>query len=81
MRSRLHAVRYKQAFARYLQEKGYSYKAIVAFSGGVVDQDQPLPDPYTESNMNGFPDSQTVEVFKQKEYRFLIVARKFQTGF
>lgn len=80
-RSRLQAVRYKLAFDRYLKDKGYPYKALVAFSGGVIDPEYPLPDPYTESNMNGVPESKTVETFQQNEYRFLIVARKFQTGF
>ncbi|MDX2229773.1 MAG: type I restriction endonuclease [Leptolyngbyaceae cyanobacterium bins.349] len=80
-RSRLHAVRYKFACDRYLKEKGYPYRALVAFTGGVVDPDTPLPDPYTESKLNGHPDSQTVEIFRQQDYRFLIVARKFQTGF
>ena len=32
-RSRLHAVRYKLAVDRYLAEKGYPFKALVAFSG------------------------------------------------
>ncbi|MBD2139649.1 type I restriction endonuclease subunit R [Anabaena sp. FACHB-1237] len=80
-RSRLHAVKYKLAFDSYLEEKGYPYKALVAFTGGVIDPENLLPEPYTESRLNGFPESRTVEVFKQKEYRFLIVARKFQTGF
>jgi type I restriction enzyme R subunit len=31
-RSRLHAVRYKQAVDRYLKEKGFGFKALVAFS-------------------------------------------------
>src|SRR5207237_2303418 len=31
--------------------------------------------------MNIFPETQTVEVFKQDAYRILIVANKFQTGF
>ena len=31
--------------------------------------------------MNGFSDKQTAEQFKKSEYRFLIVAEKFQTGF
>ena len=31
--------------------------------------------------MNGFPETQTAETFKRDEYRFLIVANKFQTGF
>jgi len=38
--SRLHAVRYKQAFDKYIAEKGYTgIKTLVAFSGKVVDPD------------------------------------------
>ena len=35
--SRLEAVRYKQSFDRYIQEKGYAIKSLVAFSGTVLD--------------------------------------------
>src|SRR6266480_2268486 len=76
-RSRLHAVRYKHAVDRYLKEHGYPYKALVAFSGTVRDGGID----FTESNMNGFPETQTAEIFKQDAYRILIVANKFQTGF
>jgi type I restriction enzyme R subunit len=77
-RSRLHAVRYKHAMDRYLKAHGYPYKALVAFSGTVQD----FTGAYTESEMNDrIPESQTAETFKQDEYRFLIVANKFQTGF
>ena len=76
-RSRLHAVRYKRAVDRYLKEKGYPFKALVAFSGTVRDGGAD----YTEANMNGFPETQTAETFKRDEYRLLIVAYKFQTGF
>lgn len=76
-RSRLHAVRYKLAMDEYLKEKGYPFKALVAFSGTVRDRGAE----YSEAGMNGFPESQTVETFKHDEYRFLIVANKFQTGF
>jgi type I restriction enzyme R subunit len=31
--------------------------------------------------MNGFSESKTAETFKRDEYRLLIVAEKFQTGF
>ena len=31
--------------------------------------------------MNGFPETQTAKTFERPEYRFLIVANKFQTGF
>jgi type I restriction enzyme, R subunit len=76
-RSRLHAVRYRLAVDKYLAERGYPFKALVAFSGSVPDGGQS----YTESGMNGFPEAQTAKSFERPEYRFLIVANKFQTGF
>jgi len=76
-RSRLHAVRYKLTLDAYLRERGYPYKALVAFSGTVRDEGIE----YTEGNMNGFSEKQTAEVFKRPEHRFLVVANKFQTGF
>jgi type I restriction enzyme R subunit len=77
-KSRLHAVKYKLAFDKYLSERGYPHKALVAFSGTVRDGKLD----YTEAQMNGgIPEKQTAEEFKKDEYRFLIVAEKFQTGF
>ncbi len=76
-RSRLHAVRYKLAVDRYLAERGYPFQALVAFSGTVQDSGQS----YTEPGMNGFPEAQTAKALERLEYRFLIVANKFQTGF
>jgi type I restriction enzyme R subunit len=82
-RSRLHAVRYKLAVDRYLGERGYPFKALVAFSGTVPDGGQS----YTEAGMNSVGKSrsiserQTAKEFEKAEYRFLIVANKFQTGF
>jgi len=70
-------VRYKIAVDRYLAERGYSFKVLVAFSGTVQDGGQA----YTEPGMNGFPEAQTARTFDRPEYRFLIVANKFQTGF
>ena len=49
--SRLKAVRYKQSFDRYIEQKQYPIKTLVAFSGTV--QDDKLPDvEYTEATMN-----------------------------
>ena len=76
-RSRLHAVRYKLAVDKYLAELGKPFKGLVAFSGTVQDGGQS----YTESGMNGFPEAQTAGTFDGTEYRFLIAANKFQTGF
>ncbi len=76
-KSRLHAVRYKQAFDKYLAEHNYPFKALVAFSGTVRDGGAE----YTEAQMNGVPDQATAEEFKKNSNKFLIVAEKFQTGF
>ena len=76
-RSRLHAVRYKLAVDRHLAELGSPFRALVAFSGTVQDGGQS----YTEHGMNGIPEAQTARTFESPEYRLLIVANKFQTGF
>jgi type I restriction enzyme, R subunit len=78
-RSRLHAVRFKLAVDKYLVERGYPFKALVAFSGTVNDPNGGPP--YTEPGMNGFPEAQTAKTFDRPEYRFLISANKFQMGF
>ena len=36
---------------------------------------------FTEAGMNGFPESQTAEKFDTDEYRILVVANKYLTGF
>ena len=75
--SRLHAVRYCQAIRRYLEEKNYPYKALVAFSGKVLDGTIT----YEENRMNGIPETQTAETFKKDEFRILIVANKIPDRF
>jgi len=80
--SRLHAVRYKQAFDRYITEKGYQgIKTLVAFSGTVIDPDAPEVE-YTEVGMNqGIREKELPERFGTEEYQVLLVAEKYQTGF
>jgi type I restriction enzyme R subunit len=78
-RSRLHAVRYRLAVGAYLAEKRNPWKALVAFSGTVRDPDTGAE--FTEPGMNGVSEAQTAKTFAQPEYRFLVVAEKFQTGF
>ena len=79
--SRLEAVRYKQSFDRYIKEKGYAIKSLVAFSGVVTDEK--LKDvTYTEEGMNlGIREKELPEVFATQEYQVLLVAEKYQTGF
>jgi type I restriction enzyme R subunit len=80
--SRLHAVRYKQAFDKYIAEKGYrGIKTLVAFSGTVVDPDAPGVE-YTEVGMNkGIREKELPERFGTEQYQVLLVAEKYQTGF
>ena len=79
--SRLEAVRYKQGFDRYIREKGYAIKSLVAFSGTVVDDKVPT-EIYTEPGMNnGISEKQLPEKFATQEYQVLLVAEKYQTGF
>src|SRR5579875_240537 len=76
--SRLHAVKYKQAFDKYIESKGYTdMKAVVAFSGTVEDSGVS----YTEPLMNGFGEKELPEKFHSDEYKVLLVAEKYQTGF
>jgi type I restriction enzyme R subunit len=92
-RSRLHAVRYREAIDAYLVEKRYTdVRALVAFSGAVEDPDVPGLS-HTESSMNRdrvgkpIPESETASRFKGDppfgvgDYQVLIVAEKYQTGF
>ena len=85
--SRLHAVRYKLSFERYIEEKGYAdIRPLVAFSGTVRDPDTGLE--YTEPGMNvdivtGKPISEAAlpNRFDSPDYQVLLVANKYQTGF
>src|SRR5258708_2520115 len=85
--SRLHAVRFKLAFDRYIGENGYTdVRSLVAFSGKVTDPDTGLE--YTEPGMNqdvitGKPisESQLPKRFESMDYQILLVANKYQTGF
>ena len=71
--SRANAAQYKKAFDEYLHKINSPYKAIVAFSGEINGQ--------TEANLNGFPSNSIPSEFEKSEYRFLLVANKYQTGF
>jgi type I restriction enzyme R subunit len=75
-------VRYKLAFDRYIAERGYTgIKSLVAFSGTV--EDPAIPESaYTEVGMNnGLPEAELPETFDSDEFRVLLVAEKYQTGF
>lgn len=79
--SRLHAKRYYEEFEKYIKKKGYEneIKILVAFSGKVIDDN--APDGVSEPEMTGYSEKELPTIFERNEYKILIVADKYQTGF
>lgn len=78
--SREGAVKYRQAFENYIIKKGYdNIHALVAFSGKVTDKNDNKE--YTEVSINGFSEDKLPTEFNKDEYKVLLVANKYQTGF
>lgn len=79
-RSRLHAVKFYLAFRKVMEEKRLPFKALVAFSGEVTDPE--THEKYTENSLNRLPPKVAIEdAYKMPDYRILVVANKYQTGF
>jgi len=78
--SREHALRYYFGVRHYIKNNGYTdLKALVAFSGELkLDGGEK---PWTESELNGFPETELPRRFDTPDYQVLIVAEKYQTGF
>lgn len=79
--SRLHAKRYFEEFGRYIKLKGYQneIKILVAFSGKVIDDN--APEGVSEPELTGYSEKELPNIFDKEEYKILIVADKYQTGF
>jgi len=73
------AIKYKHAFNEYLKEIKSPFKAIIAFSGKKTYKGIE----YDEVSMNSFESykNDIPKNFKKSQYKFLIVANKYQTGF
>ena len=74
--SRKEAVLYKLEFDRQIKSRNLPIKTLAAFTG-TIKQDTIE---YTEANINDTKKS-VKEAFKSDDYKILIVANKFQTGF
>ena len=85
--SRLQAVRYKLAFEKYIEEKGYTdVMPLVAFSGTLKDPDTGAE--FTEPGMNvdiitghSIRELELPDRFDSPDYNVLLAADKYQTGF
>jgi len=79
-RSRLHAVKFYKALKKRMNEKNLPFKPLVAFSGTVKEPDTQAEN--TENSLNKLPPKTDIkQAFKMPEYRILVVANKYQTGF
>lgn len=79
-RSRLHAVRFKRKFDDIMREMKLPYGALVAFSGTVTDGE--TGQDYTKENMNNLGGKIEIpDALKLPQFRILIVANMYQTGF
>ena len=75
---REHALRYFFGVRNYIETNGYTdVKALVAFSGELELDGET----YTEAALNGFSETELPRRFDTGDYRVLIVAEKYQTGF
>jgi len=71
------AIRYYLAIQQIVHDKGNPFKVAIAFSGKkTVDGIE-----YTEADLNGFAEKDTRDYFDSDEYRLLVVANKYLTGF
>lgn len=79
--SRKLAKRYYEEFNKYIKENDYSkeLRVLVAFSGSVIDDNYPYG--VSEPQLTGYGERELPRVFEKDEYRILIVADKYQTGF
>lgn len=71
------AIKYFFAIQKILKEKGQQFKVVIAFSGkknieGIE---------YSEESINGFPEKDTRDKFDSDDYKILVVANKYLTGF
>jgi len=78
---RSQAYKYKLAIDKYLKELGREdIKTLVAFSGDLFDEE--TKEKVNEEKINGTAtDEELREEFEKPDFRILIVAEKYQTGF
>lgn len=82
--SRLHAVRYFKEFQKYIELKGYTdLGVLIAFSGTVNDDGNEYTEPGLNVRADGskVSEKQLPETFNEDDYKILLVAEKYQTGF
>lgn len=81
VRSRAQCVLYFREINKQLEEKGITYRALVAFSGEVELENE--NERYTEEKLNSrFGKNGDIPILlKYPNFRLLIVSNKFQTGF
>jgi len=81
--SRVEAVRWQLAIDRHIRSRNLPFRTLVAFSGEVSDPESG-DEPFSERSATLNPHLRGADIrqaFEADEYRILLVANKFQTGF
>ncbi|RAR46448.1 type I restriction endonuclease subunit R [Flavobacterium lacus] len=71
------AIQYYFALKNILKDKGNPFKIVIAFSGKKTVEGIE----HTEESLNGFAEKDTRDKFNEDDYRILVVANKYLTGF
>lgn len=71
------AINYYFCLKNELEKMNNPFKILIAFSG----EKEVNGIKYTESDLNGVSESKTRDLFEEDEYRILVVANKYLTGF
>ena len=71
------AIKYYFALKNILKDKGNPFQIAIAFSGKkTIDGIE-----YSEDSLNGFPEKDTRDKFSEDDFKMLVVANKYLTGF
>ena len=71
------AIQYFHCIRDYLKQRKSAFQAIVAFSG----EPEYFGTKVSETSLNGFPSRDIAAKLREKLYRILVCADKFQTGY
>lgn len=71
------AIKYYTALKKILKDKGNPFQIAIAFSGKKTIEGIE----YSEESLNGFAEKDTRDKFAEDDFRMLVVANKYLTGF
>lgn len=81
VRSRLHCVLFFKEITRQMEEKGFGYSCLVAFSGAVVHNGEEFTEDLLNRGNRLAPGVSIAKGMKDPRFKIMIVSNKYQTGY